>query len=1673
VSPPAAIVSFAREDIPTGTGSRPVSVATADLDADGRVDVVTANHEGDTVSVLLGNGDGTFRPRTDYPGGDGPYWVHAADLDADGDLDVAVANYYSSDVSVFPGNGDGTLAPRFDLAAGVGNLQAVVAGDFNRDGRLDLAAGGTTGVSVLLRNVDGSYLSPGYVSSAGHSVSLLEAGDFNGDGRLDLLAPGASNDIRFLAGNGEGVFSASTVIGWCCPGFRAAAGDLNRDGALDFAWTPSHGGGDAVRAAAGNNAGNFNDYTSIGAPSPFFPALGDFNADGTLDVAVTNVNHASMSVSLGFGTPTLFATGVSPYAAATADFDGDGRMDVATANYASDSLSLLTNAPPSSLAIDDVSVSEGNLGGTDAVFTVTLSPPSDAFVTVSYATADGTATAGSDYVARTGVLTFLPGETTRTVTVTIFGDATFEPDETLFLDLSGVNGAVLADGRGRATIVNDDSGLILSVEDVTVVEGDSGTPAAAFTVSMPAPVPAGQVVTVAYTTADGTATASADYQAVSGVLTFDPGQSSRTVMVPVVPDSLDEPDETFTLNLSGASGAVIADAQGVATIQDDDDVTVSVGDVTIPEGDSGLASAVFAVSLSAPSARAIEVGYATADDTARAGPDYVATSGSVSFPPGSTSATIGVPVRGDLFLEPDEAFLVNLTTGPDVPLGDGQGRGTIRNDDAASTDNPVPALHAIDPVSAAPGSDGFELRVLGSNLLPSSVVRWNGADRATTFVSARELRASILPADLAATGIARVSVFSPAPGGGRSEALPFVVSPPTVAVSFSRADIPAGNGPRFVAAGDLDGDGRADLVVANHEADTVSAYRGNGDGTFAPPVARASGDGPNGIALADLDQDGDLDLAVTSLGAGTVSVFLGDGAGGFGARSDFDAGAQPSSVLAADFNADGKVDLAVGRWTAQGVGVLLGNGDGTFLSPGYDSSTSGYWVSTLAPGEFTGDGRLDLLTGAYQRGVQLLAGSGEGVFASSIVVDWCCFEFPVATADFNRDGALDLLWTNYHGGANGVSVFFGNNAGGFAGGPGSPGLPSPYFPAVADFNADGVLDSAWTNLDHGSVSLLLGSGNYGFQSPTQFATGGSPRGAAAADFDGDGRMDLAVANHASGTISILTNTPPPSLTVSNASVGEGNALTIDAVFTVTLAPPAIATVTVNYATADGTATAGSDYVAKVGSLTFLPGETTKSVPVTVFGDTAFEPDETFFLDLSGANGADIADGRGEGTIANDDTGLALSVSDVTVAEGDTEAVFTVSMPMPVPSGQSVSVSYATADETATAGFDYQPASGTVTLNEGESSKTVAVPLLPDALDEADEALFLHLGDPSGALIADGQGRATITDDDPLPTLSIGDATVAESGPVTSARFTVTLSPPSGREVRVSFATADGSAHAGTDYLPASGTLVFAPGMTARTVDVAVVSDAVPESEETFFVDLSAPVNAAIGDGQGQGTIVDEARPARAHMTSPAPGSALPGSTVTFEWSPGVGALRYWLSVGTTPGGTQIYDADQGLAVSRTVTGIPTDGATVHVLLWTLLPGGWQLEDYSYRTGATTKGFYTVTPCRLVDTRTPADGPPLAAGAERAFVLGGRCGLPAAATSVSINIAVTQPTAGGSLTLYPGGAAPVAMAISYGAGQTRGNNGVYRLSPAGELSVRAVQAAGSVHLILDVNGYFVE
>jgi probable HAF family extracellular repeat protein len=239
------------------------------------------------------------------------------------------------------------------------------------------------------------------------------------------------------------------------------------------------------------------------------------------------------------------------------------------------------------------------------------------------------------------------------------------------LDARGGQHAVLL------TPLPEDTPLI-GIGDATVVEGNAGTKVTAFTVTLS--TASGQPVTVAYATASGTATAGSDYQAASGTLTFAPGETTKTITVLVTGDRLGEQNETFTVVLSSASDAAVTDAQGMGTIVDDEP-RVSINDVARKEGNGGTTLFVFTVTLSAVYDAAVTVNFATANGTATAGEDYDARSGTLTFAPGETTKTITIVVKGDKKQEADESFYVNLSGAFGALILDGQGLGSVLDDD--------------------------------------------------------------------------------------------------------------------------------------------------------------------------------------------------------------------------------------------------------------------------------------------------------------------------------------------------------------------------------------------------------------------------------------------------------------------------------------------------------------------------------------------------------------------------------------------------------------------------------------------------------------------------------------------------------------------------------------------------------------------------------------------------------------------------------------------------------------------------------------------------------------------------------------------------------------------------------------------------------------------------------
>ena len=319
----------------------------------------------------------------------------------------------------------------------------------------------------------------------------------------------------------------------------------------------------SVNFALSGTAANGTDFAAIASPLviPAGNTTGTITVNPTADATIEADETVILTLSAGTG----YTVGVP--ASATG--------------------SILNDDLPN-LVINDVTANEGNAGITNFTFTVSLSAPAGpGGVTFDIATANGSATAGVDYVASSLTSQTIPaGSSTYTFTVLVNGETLNEPSETFFVNVTNVTNAVVVDGQGVGTIVNDDPLPSLSINDATVIEGNAGTVNAVFTVTLSAA--SGQSVQVNYATADGTATQPADYTNTSGTLTFTAGQTTRTITVPVIGETVPEANETFFVNLSGAVNATIADNQGLGTISNDD-VPVTVNPATVPNGTVAVA----------------------------------------------------------------------------------------------------------------------------------------------------------------------------------------------------------------------------------------------------------------------------------------------------------------------------------------------------------------------------------------------------------------------------------------------------------------------------------------------------------------------------------------------------------------------------------------------------------------------------------------------------------------------------------------------------------------------------------------------------------------------------------------------------------------------------------------------------------------------------------------------------------------------------------------------------------------------------------------------------------------------------------------------------------------------------------------------------------------------------
>ncbi len=980
-----------------------------------------------------------------------------------------------------------------------------------------------------------------------------------------------------------------------------------------------------------------------------------------------------------------------------------------------------------SISIDDVTVTEG---GT-AIFTVSLSAPASSDVTVDYATADGTAVAGAagDYLAKSGTLTISTGNTSATIDITVNDDSRIELAENFFVNLTNQSpNATIADSQGQATIPIDEQASI-SVNDMTVSETD-GT--ANFTVSIPAA--AENDITIQYFTMDGTATDITDYSGVIlDTITIPAGSLSATISISIINDTDVEPTEDFSVLLFAPSdNATILDGQGTAQITSDDLAGITIGDITVNEN---VGNAVFTVTLSAAAGGDITVDYATANGAATAGSDYTATSGTLTITAGNTTGSISVPVVNDTDVEPAETFFVNLSNASALgTISDNQGQATISIDEKASiTINDITGDENV-------GSAAFTVTL---SAVAGSDITVDYATQDGTAAAGSDYTATSGTLTIAAgstTGTISVAIINDTD----------VEPAETLFVNLSNSS----------ALGTIsDNQGQATINVDDQTSITIN------DVTVNENAGTAS-----------------FTVTITPVAASPVSV-------------DY-ATANGTALAGSDYTAtSGTLTIAAGSATGTITVPVINDTDVELAETFLVNLTNPSANATIGDSQGQATIAIDDQVSISINDITVAEDVGSATFTVTLSTTATS---PVTVQYATSDGTAKSP-NDYTAASGTLSIPAGSATG------------TILVPIINDIKAEAT-ERFYVNLSSPSANATI------------------------SDNQGQGNITDNVKAH---------------ITINNPTVAEDAGT---ATFTVTLSLQAADDVTVNYATSNGTATAGSDYTAASGTLTIAAGDTTGTISVPIMNDTLVEPAETFNLNLSGASAnAIIDDNQGVCTISIDDK-ASITINDVTVSEGGT-ATFTVTLSSPATA--SITVDYTTANGTATAPGDYTAKSGTLNIGAGSTTGSITVTTVNDSTVELAETFFVNLSNASAlATILDNQGNGTINVDEKT-NLTINDVAVNENAG--NAVFTVTLSAAAADAVTVQYATADNTALAGSDYTATSGTLTIPAGSTSGTISVPVNNDALIELAENFYVNLSSPsANATITDSQGIGTInVDE------------------------------------------------------------------------------------------------------------------------------------------------------------------------------------------------------------------------
>lgn len=1066
----------------TGLSSKPISIATSDLNSDDRLDIIVVNYATNNVFILLSYVNITLSSQRTYTANRNSALKSNAvgDLNNDTFLDIVVVDNTHDGIDVFFGNADGTFSQMKIYSTG-NNCPplAVVVDDFNKDNIFDIivvCANNYNGqLQIFLGKKDGD-LSNIVVRDIGsqRDQTSIAAGDFNNDGRLDiviLFQYDSSRAIAVLLGNGDGTFSddISYLFNSRFQPQSLSVGDFNNDGRLDFvvanrldSWTSKSN----VGVFLGNGDGTFSDqrtFTTGYYALTQSVAVGYFNNDSLLDIVVANPWNNNIAILFGYGNgdfsaPETFPTGIdsAPTYVSVCDFDKDHHLDVLVVNIRKQTIMIF--------------LGNGNAGFSNQ-------------------------------------LIYSTGEDSNPVWLSV-GD--FNKDS--LIDIATVN-----DGTKNLGVMYGVIGVNFKSKD-TFSTGSSPGPKCLvmndFNHDNQLDIAVANYITnnvdILYGHGDGSF--AIQISCLTGLL------SSPTSII--VNDFNNDMELDIAVANSGTNNIGVFYGYGNGTFG-----SQTIYPITVDSNVQSIAHDDFNHD-NQPDIIIANYGKDTIDIlvSSDGGRFAIQASYSTGFGSNPLGMVVG-DVNNDTILD---IIVVNNANGIIcVFIGNSDGSFSAKKDYIIG-DNSYPTGIAL-------GDFNNDTRldiVVVENVAYKMVIFLQDKNGDFYEYQSYDTGYNSWPGTVVIADLNRDQRLDIVVGNYQSSSiLIFAGYGDGTFDNLGAYQTGNGAGLRSIAIADLNGDDQLDMAIANTNHEHIGVFLGNGDGSFYG-FGSFSTDRhclPVALVISDVDNDNRLDIVVANVGTDNIGIFFGYGNGSFENQVTLStgSGSEPSSVAVVDLNKDGRLDIIAGNSQLGTVGVLLGFTNRTFfnqiiLSNGDISS----FPVAVAVGYFNNDSFLDIaVCNRHSATVDIYFGVAGNTFLNGVFYSTGPSSQPnyVITADFNNDTRADVAVANY--GTNNIMILLGAgdgtilNVNTYATGTNS----RPCWIAIDDLNNDNRLDLVVANRGNDNVGVLIGYGNGTFTSQVTYSTGikSQPSSVVIGDFDGDSQIDIAVANYGGNTIILL------------------------------------------------------------------------------------------------------------------------------------------------------------------------------------------------------------------------------------------------------------------------------------------------------------------------------------------------------------------------------------------------------------------------------------------------------------------------------------------------------------------------------------------------------------------------